>query len=120
MIQQLAAEGNDRAGFLPHFDRVSVMCDQVGIIERGRLLAVGSVEQIRNEMQGHLQIRIVPLDRAGELAQWLVLETGFRTCPTKTRLFTASCGWNRRSSEIAHADGSGSFAILELPRIANR
>jgi len=47
------------------------MCDQVGIIERGRLLAVGSVEDIRRTIQGALRVEITAVDRGEQLQQWL-------------------------------------------------
>ncbi len=71
MIQQLAADGTTVLVSSHILTELAEMCDQVGIIERGRLLAVGSVEQIRRELQGLLQVRIVPLDRRSELIDWL-------------------------------------------------
>ena len=47
------------------------MCDSVGIIEQGRLLATGSVEQIERQRHQHREITIRVLERAAEAAEQL-------------------------------------------------
>lgn len=44
------------------------MCDVIGIIEGGELIACGNVEQISKQMQGHKVLKIRLSDRAEELA----------------------------------------------------
>jgi ABC-2 type transport system ATP-binding protein len=50
------------------------MCDEVGIIERGQLLAVGSVAEIQQEAadgRPHREVRVRVLGGAAALAVWL-------------------------------------------------
>ena len=47
------------------------MCDMVGIIEQGRMLAVGTVADIHRLHRTHSEVRVRVLERAAELAQWL-------------------------------------------------
>ena len=47
------------------------ICDTVGILEQGRLLAVGTVDEISARYQHQRTVRVEVLERAGELAQWL-------------------------------------------------
>ena len=44
------------------------MCDSVGIIEQGQLLATGSVDQIQHQRAQHRELTIRVLERAEELA----------------------------------------------------
>ena len=47
------------------------MCDVVGIIEQGRMLAVGSVAEIEKEGKRHAQVRVRVLGGAAALGTWL-------------------------------------------------
>jgi ABC-2 type transport system ATP-binding protein len=47
------------------------MCDVVGIIEQGRMLAVGSVQEIQKGQQRHTWVRVRILGGAEALAHWL-------------------------------------------------
>jgi ABC-2 type transport system ATP-binding protein len=47
------------------------VCDKVGIIEQGRLLAVGSVEEISSEVEVRSRVRLRVLDQADRLLDWL-------------------------------------------------
>lgn len=76
MIQLLAAEGTTVLVSSHILTELAEMCDQVGIIERGKLLAVGSVEEIRRTMRGHLRVRVVPLSRQEEITSWLSQREG--------------------------------------------
>lgn len=76
MIQLLAAEGTTVLVSSHILTELAEMCDQVGIIERGKLLAVGSVEEIRRTMRGHLRVRVVPLSRQEEITIWLSQREG--------------------------------------------
>jgi ABC-2 type transport system ATP-binding protein len=77
MIQQLAVEGTTILVSSHILTELAEMCDQVGIIERGRLLAVGSVADIRRSIQGALRVQMTALERGQQLQQWLKRE--FRT-----------------------------------------
>lgn len=71
MIRRLADGGKTILVSSHILTELAEMCDTVGIIEQGRLLAVGSVGEIQREMQsvGVVQLRV--LERADELAAWL-------------------------------------------------
>jgi len=76
MIQQLAVDGTTVLVSSHILTELAEMCDQVGIIERGRLLAVGSVADIRRSIQGALRVEMTALDRAEQLQSWLTQQSG--------------------------------------------
>jgi ABC-2 type transport system ATP-binding protein len=73
MIRALAAHGKTVLVSSHILTELAEMCDLVGIIERGRLLAVGSVQEIQRSQQSRhatrVQVRL--LDDAAALANWL-------------------------------------------------
>jgi ABC-2 type transport system ATP-binding protein len=71
MIQQLAVEGTTILVSSHILTELAEMCDQVGIVERGRLLATGSVAEIQRTMQGALRVQLSVLNRVDELVIWL-------------------------------------------------
>jgi ABC-2 type transport system ATP-binding protein len=71
MIRQLAADGKTVLVSSHILTELAEMCDQVGIIERGRLLAVGSVAEIRRKQTPHRTVKIRVRGGAGQLAVWL-------------------------------------------------
>ncbi|HVC94397.1 MAG TPA: ABC transporter ATP-binding protein [Pirellulales bacterium] len=80
MIRQLAADGKAILISSHILTELAEMCDMVGIIELGRLLAVGSVDEIQRGQQAEheslVQVRL--LDAAGPLANWLASLPGVR------------------------------------------
>jgi ABC-2 type transport system ATP-binding protein len=71
MIHELAANGKTVLVSSHILTELAEMCDQVAIIERGQLLAVGSVEEIRRQQQPHREVKVRVLGGAGSLAPWL-------------------------------------------------
>jgi ABC-2 type transport system ATP-binding protein len=72
MIRKLANHGKTILISSHILTELAEICDVVGIIERGRLLAVGSVEQIQGQAQRpHNAIRVRLLSQAADLADWL-------------------------------------------------
>lgn len=76
MIRQLAADGKTILISSHILTELAEMCDIVGIIEQGRMLAVGTVDQILNkhtqsgdQRRSWLRVRI--LGGAGVLVNWL-------------------------------------------------
>ena len=72
MIRKLAAEGKTVLISSHILTELAEMCDVVGIIEQGRLLAVGSVEEIQARLaplSTTVQVRV--LGGASELGKWL-------------------------------------------------
>ena len=76
MIGSLAAEGKSLLISSHILTELAEMCDRVGIIEQGELLAVGTVDEIldRDRMDGDTQstkIHIIVLEQPQEAAAWL-------------------------------------------------
>jgi ABC-2 type transport system ATP-binding protein len=73
MIRRLAADGKTILISSHILTELAEMCDVVGIIERGQLLAVGSVAEIQRR---HVQdtaatVHVQVIERAADLANWL-------------------------------------------------
>lgn len=71
MIRQLAADGKTVLVSSHILTELAEMCDQVGIIERGRLLALGTVAEIQRQQTPHRSVNVRILGGAAELAVWL-------------------------------------------------
>lgn len=73
MIRALATEGKTVLVSSHILTELAEMCDLVGIIERGRLLAVGSVEEIQRGRQPRhaTRVEVRLLDDASSLGNWL-------------------------------------------------
>jgi ABC-2 type transport system ATP-binding protein len=84
MIRALAGHGKTVLVSSHILTELAEMCDLVGIIERGRLLAVGSVEEIQRGRQTRqatrMQVRL--LDDATPLANWLAQRDGIEQIQT--------------------------------------
>lgn len=72
MITQLAADGKSILVSSHILTELAEMCDQVGIIERGRLLAVGSVDEIQKRQTSTANISIRTLGSSEALYQFLL------------------------------------------------
>jgi ABC-2 type transport system ATP-binding protein len=71
MIRELAAEGKTILVSSHILTELAEMCDQVGIIEQGRLLAVGSVEEIQKARRTHSDVKARVIGGAAPMAAWL-------------------------------------------------
>jgi ABC-2 type transport system ATP-binding protein len=73
MIRQLAADGKSILISSHILTELAEMCDMVGIIEQGKLLAVGSVAEIerQQEHQRAAEVQIRVLGGASAVAGWL-------------------------------------------------
>ena len=76
MIQQLAVEGTTVLVSSHILTELAEMCDQVGIIERGQLLATGSVSEIQRTLQGALRVHLSTLNGGAQLIAWLRQQPG--------------------------------------------
>ena len=72
MIGQLAADGKSILVSSHILTELAEMCDTVAIIEQGRLLAVGTVEEIHRARQTRRSVSLRVLEGADGVAQWLV------------------------------------------------
>ena len=71
MIRELAANGKSILISSHILTELAEMCDQVGIIEQGRLLATGSVEEILRDRAPHREVNVRVLGGAEPLTNWL-------------------------------------------------
>jgi ABC-2 type transport system ATP-binding protein len=76
MIGQLAAEGKTILISSHILTELAEMCHLVGIVEKGKLLATGTVEEIRHHHADphespEAELRVRVLARAAELGAWL-------------------------------------------------
>jgi ABC-2 type transport system ATP-binding protein len=71
MIGQLAADGKTILVSSHILTELAEMCDRVGIIEQGRLLATGTVEEIQRQQSQASEVRVRVLGGAQALSQWL-------------------------------------------------
>jgi ABC-2 type transport system ATP-binding protein len=82
MIRQLAADGKTILISSHILTELAEMCDVVAIIEQGRLLATGSVEEIHSAQQEHSTVRLAVLGDAGPVAAWLAARGDVREVET--------------------------------------
>lgn len=78
MIRQLGAEGKAILISSHILTELAEMCDTVAIIEQGRLLAVGSVDQIRAARQSHRTVQARFLGDATTARHWLLARPELR------------------------------------------
>jgi ABC-2 type transport system ATP-binding protein len=71
MIRQLAADGKTILISSHILTELAEMCDVVAIIEQGRLLATGSVEEIHRAQQERSTVHLEVLGDPGPVARWL-------------------------------------------------
>jgi ABC-2 type transport system ATP-binding protein len=72
MIRELAENGKTVLVSSHILTELAEMCDRVGIIEQGQLLAVGTVEEIQQARISHSNVRVRVLDNdVGPLLNWL-------------------------------------------------
>jgi len=71
MIRELADRGKTILISSHILTELAEICDTVGIIEQGHLLATGSVEDIQHQQATHRELKIRILDRVDEAGRWL-------------------------------------------------
>lgn len=71
MIGTLASEGKSILVSSHILTELAEMCDSVGIIEQGRLLATGTVEELQRQRQQHRELTIRILEQADAVAAHL-------------------------------------------------
>ena len=75
MIGHLAAEGKSILVSSHILTELAEMCDTVAIIEQGRLLAVGTVDEIHRARQTHRTVQIRVLADAEGVCNWLAQQS---------------------------------------------
>ncbi len=79
MIRELADRGKTVLISSHILTELAEMCDSVGIIEQGKLLATGSVDDIQRQRTQHRDVVIRVLERASDAAAGLSQEHGIET-----------------------------------------
>lgn len=71
MVKGLAAEGKALLVSSHILSELGEMCDSLGIIERGQLIASGTVAEIRNRLQPHVDLRVQLVSAVDAAHSWL-------------------------------------------------
>lgn len=97
MIGELASEGKSILISSHILTELAEMCDRVGIIEQGRMLAVGSVEEILHEhsrgTDAEVLVNVVAvlLSNTGEATRWLGQQQGVSDVSSTIRSVKFEC-----------------------------
>jgi ABC-2 type transport system ATP-binding protein len=115
MIGQLASEGKTILVSSHILTELAEMCDRVAIIEQGKLLATGTVEEIRQQQRQHSEVKVRVLGGAQPLAQWL----GARNDVTNIRIdgetiMFSHAGDQQNEVDLLREMVLANFAILEF------
>ncbi|MBX6764461.1 MAG: ABC transporter ATP-binding protein [Rubrobacteraceae bacterium] len=113
LIRSLREEGRTVLLSSHLMSEVEQVCDRVGIISRGRLVAEGSVEDLRGV--GGLVVRAEPLGRAGEILRSVEGVGGVEVLDGELRLAAAP----EAAPAVARALVESGMELLEL-RVARR
>lgn len=95
IIRSLAADGKTILISSHILTELAEMCDRVGIIERGRLLATGTVDEIRRSLQPAREIFVrlaCPSDQAVEILSADENVSNLRASDTELRFHLAGAG----------------------------
>jgi ABC-2 type transport system ATP-binding protein len=84
MIRQLANRGKTVLISSHILTELAEMCDSVGIIEQGQLLATGSVEEIQRQRAQHRELTLRVLERAGDAAELIRKHLAEQSSQTQT------------------------------------
>lgn len=101
MIRQLAAMGKTVLVSSHILTELAEMCDRVGIIEQGQLLAVGTVDEIQHAPEQRCDVRVRVLDDLDRLRSWLT-----------TREDVADIRQDGSLFQFSHAGAQAEQAIL--------
>jgi ABC-2 type transport system ATP-binding protein len=74
MVMGLAADGKALLVSSHILSELGEMCDCLGIIERGELISSGTVAEIRNRLQPHLDLRVQLASGSDSVSGWLRLQ----------------------------------------------
>ena len=85
MIGQLAADGKSILVSSHILTELAEMCDTVAIIEQGRLLAVGTVDEIHRARQTHRTVQLRVLGGRRRRLQWLAARATCTTCGSRAK-----------------------------------
>ena len=123
MIRRLAAAGKTILVSSHILSELAEMCDVVGIIEQGRLIAVGTVDEIqrgaagsdRTEGASENVVRVRVLDSARSLAGWLAERDGVAGIRVDGETVTFAHGGDRQvEADLLRAMVQSGFRVVEF------
>ncbi|MFY7873931.1 MAG: ATP-binding cassette domain-containing protein [Pirellula sp.] len=115
MIQQLAVEGTTILVSSHILTELAEMCDQVGIVERGQLLATGSVTEIQRRLQGSTWVQLVAIRQGEQLEAWLASKPHVsQIARTENKLSFQFDGGSEEQAELLKAIVNADFLISEF------
>jgi ABC-2 type transport system ATP-binding protein len=115
MILQLADTGKAILISSHILTELAEMCDRVGIIEQGRLLAVGSVAEISSRAEVQSTVRVRVLDNIEGLHSWLTERPDISELRIDGNLATFSFQGDREAEAVLlRAIVENGFAVIEF------
>jgi ABC-2 type transport system ATP-binding protein len=109
MIRQLAADGKTILVSSHILTELAEMCDVVGIIEQGRILAVGTVDAINQAHRTQRQVRVRVLGGASGVAAWITMRDDATVVSSdgETLVFSHTGDDQREADLLAAMIGAG-------------
>ena len=115
MIRDLASMGKAILISSHILTELAEICDSVGIIEQGRLLAVGTVDEIQQGQRSSSVLRIRVIDAAERLAGWLDARAGTTEIRTDGDLVMASLEVDKQGrADLLRELIQAEFAVVEF------
>jgi ABC-2 type transport system ATP-binding protein len=115
MIERLAAAGKAVLISSHSLTELAEISDRVGIIEQGRLLAVGSVAEISAGVQARGMVRVRVLRDAERLQGWLASRDDIFDVKLEGDLANFTHAGSRESeAELLRAIVEAGFAVVEF------
>jgi ABC-2 type transport system ATP-binding protein len=115
MIAQLAAAGKAILISSHILTELAEICDKVGIIEQGRLLAVGSVAEISSRVQVQSTVRVRVLRDADRLQHWLSVRDDITELRLEADLAVFSLSGDREAeAALLREIVNSGFAVVEF------
>ncbi len=115
MITRLAAAGKAILVSSHILTELAEMTDRVGILEQGRLVAVGSVAEISANVQTRSTVRVRVLDDGPRLQAWLARREDIEELNLEGNLATFSHAGDRTSeAALLRAIIEAGFAVVEF------
>ncbi len=115
MIARLAEAGKAILISSHILTELAEICDRVGILEQGRLLAVGSVAEISAGVQTRSTVRVRVLRDGERLRSWLAVRGDIEELRNDGDLATFSHAGDRESeAALLKAMVEGGFAVVEF------
>ena len=116
MVSRLAEAGKAVLISSHILTELAEICDKVGILEQGRLLAVGTVDEISARCHQHRRtVHVTVLDRAGELAEWLAAHDEYTDVDTDGDMVSFTHDGDRQlEARILRSLVEANFAVTQF------